>query len=65
MNHENTMQKQKAAFTAADLRRAIRVANSEGFERVEFEMTVEGGFKIACERRSRTEPLTEGFGGLE
>lgn len=48
------MSKRRATFTEADLRRAMKAAKAEGFDRVELVDSPEG-LKIVCERRGRDE----------
>lgn len=57
------MPKRTASFTTTELRRAIRAAKAEGFERVELETT--GGLRVICEKRHRLEPLESTEGVLE
>jgi hypothetical protein len=49
------MSNRPARFTTADIRRAMRAAKAEGFDRVELVDSAEG-LKIVCERTARNQP---------
>lgn len=49
------MSNRRATFTAADIRRAMRAAKAEGFDRVELVDSADG-LKIVCERTARARP---------
>lgn len=44
-----------ARFTQAEIRRAMKAAKAEGFDRVELVDSAEG-LKIVCERLARSQP---------
>lgn len=48
------MSKRRAIFTEADLRRAMKAAKAEGFDRVEV-VHPETGVKIVCEKTAKPE----------
>lgn len=49
--------KRAATFTESEIRRAIRAAKAEGFDRVEI-VEPKSGLKIVCERAAHTDATT-------
>lgn len=58
------MAKRRASFTETDVKRAIRAAKSEGFDRVEL-IPSPDGLRVVCERTSRSSDKAERVEELE